>query len=313
MKIGVTLAYTPGSCSSGPCESPTGYAVEKQAGSGEWQKAVILPAGTMDFIDETNIEPRKRYNYRALAFAGFMDTFDTGISAAKWSQQGILRNSANTIVVNDTTPPVLASDPANGTLSIAPTSSGGIQMATSSTGGGQVNSYNYTRLNLLSPSVVHGNFDVTIEYRLPEAPVTAAQYHVYGRLHVSLPTGAGTNYAYVERSANAYGAVITIDDFQYSGSIATTETSGKLRITRNGNRITAYAWTGGEWKALSTATGASAEAAIGVNFSQYVQRNEAVSLKILIDNIEALSNRSDYSQVKPVDTPVFATSHGSCQ
>jgi hypothetical protein len=285
--------------------------LEKQNGSGPWQLLLQTDAATTSYTDAVGITPSSTFKYRALAYAGVLDMFDNGISSANWSQQGVNRNSSGAVVNNISTPPIKIVDSINGNVQIAATG-GGVLLTTSSTGGGPVNSYNQARLNLANPGVVHGNFDIQVEYRIPEATTSPSQYHVYGRLHVSLPNGVGANYAYVERSTGAYVAYITVDDLQFSGSLATSDMSGKLRLTRHGDRISAYAWSGGKWQLVAEKTGASTGTATGVNFSQYAQRNEAVSLKILIDNVEALSNKSAYSQVSTVTTPAYVTADGAC-
>lgn len=311
MKIGLDWTYTPGSCSAGPCESPTGYLIEKQNGSGAWQLFLQADAATTSYTDAVGVDPLKTYRYRALAYTGVLDLFDNGISSAIWSQQGVNRNSSGSVINNITIPPIKIVDPTNGNVQISATA-GGVLMTTSSPGGGIANSYNQARLNLMNPEAVHGNFDIQVEYRIPEATTSPTQYHVYGRLHVSLPNGAGANYAYVERSTGAYVAYITVEDVQLSGSLATSDMSGKLRLTRHGDRISAYAWSGAKWQLVAEKSGASTGTATGVNFSQYAQRNEAVALKMIIDNVETLSNKSAYSQVSTITTPAYVTADGTC-
>ena len=129
---------------------------------------------------------------------------------------------------------------------------------------------------------------------------------------MSLPTGTGSNFIYMDRQTPAYGAVISINGVQTTGWMNTTDTRGKLRITRIGSTVTAYYLSGSTWQPLVTASGASTAPSTGVYLAQYAQRNEAVALKINVDNFDATSNKSAYSPVATVTTPGYSTTDGTC-
>ncbi len=291
-RIDLSWSYLPPSC-SGSCEPPTGFLVERQMG-GTWQRLVVTPATTTNYTDPWGIDPQTRYYYRMLAFTGDIELFDPGIPAATWSQQGVTLTGSGQVAVSDSSPPVSIVDPVNGTIAIA-AANGGVLLSTASAGGGTAATYNYARVNYLAPATLHGDFELQIDFTIPNALPVTAQYHSLGRLHVSLPAGTGENYAWVERTATSYNASIVVNNVPFNGTVATGDTSGKLRITRNGTTMTASTWTGGRWQTMAMASGTSTETASAVHLTQYAQRNEAVSLKMLFDNFAATSGRSAYS------------------
>lgn len=212
--------------------------------------------------------------------------FDAGIDAGLWNQQGVLYDSAGGISQDLTAPPIDITD-GNGTARVT-ASGGAVELYTTSSGGGTAGFYNNSRLTLKSPGVIQGDFDLQIDYSLPDGQITSGQYHVYTRLLITFPTTSGANNAYIERyvdaSGNYYASVIRVNGVATPGSLATGDVSGKLRIRRSGSTISAFVWTGGAWTLIREVSGASTSAATGVTAIQYSQRNEAVSLKANIDN-----------------------------
>ena len=172
-----------------------------------------------------------------------------------------------------------------------------VELYTTSTGGGAAATYNNSQIYLKDPGVVQGDFDIQVDYSLPDGQITSQQYQVYTRLQIDFPnTAGGANQAYVEREAwqgsNYYNGVIRVDGTVRQGAAPPSyawDTSGKLRIQRVGSAINAYAWTQGTWALIQQAIGASTAAAVHVTIQQYAQTNEPVSLKADIDNF-ILSN-----------------------
>lgn len=305
----VRLDWLAGGC-SGNCEAPDGYEVEGKLDSVAFSRLALLPAGSSSFTQRTGINPDTRYAFRVRSYKGFLESFEAGVSPSVWGQAGAVYSSGGTVSASDSTPPVsIAGSDGSALISAG---SGVVQLVTSSPGGGLASSYNYSRLSLTDVSAIHDNFDVQIDYSLVDPPASLAQYHVYGRLHIGFPNGTGSNFAYVERSGSGYGATIMVNGSQSANSFTTGDTIGKLRLTRMGDRISAYAWTGGAWFLIHEVSGAATAAANQVNVTQYVQRNEAATLKISIDGFEATTQRSAYSNEASATTAPYASGANTC-
>ncbi|ABQ24786.1 Fibronectin, type III domain protein [Geotalea uraniireducens Rf4] len=314
--------------SSDVAANEDGFEIERQVWDGEWQKWGKVEANVTTFTDTVGVEPLKRYRYRVRAFNNndFGD-FDAGIDATKWDQRGVVLDNAGAIILDVKTPPITIVD-ANGTEQLT-AADGNVEFLTSSPGGGAAAKYNWLRMSLKNPAVVNGDFDLQIDYRLPDGQVSSANYHVYGRLQVNfLNTAGGSNYAYIERAIgngdNNYGVVAAINGATSSAAVITADTSGKLRITRKADTVSLYAWTGGKWSLVHEVTGASASAATFVGFTQYVQRIEAVGLRTVIDNFALSPAQSEYSNTATVTftnpdgstiftTPAYAAGDNVCR
>ncbi|MEW6427535.1 MAG: LamG-like jellyroll fold domain-containing protein [Thermodesulfobacteriota bacterium] len=197
--------------------------------------------------------------------------------------------------VNDASVPVTAAD-ASGTARVAVTS-GQLELATTSTGTGPAASYNYSRLPLANPAAIgNGDFDITVDFSLPDGEVAAGlgQYHVYARLQVNFPVPAGSasqDLFYVERFRDSggpkYTGRIRLRDVDQSASLATAATSGKLRLRRAAGKLSCAFWNGSGWTTLLTHTGTLDGSAVPnlAAVTQYAQRNEAVNLRTLLDNL----------------------------
>lgn len=311
----VRLDWIPETCSGGTCEIPDGYEVEKGYGKNLFSRIATVPAPDNTFTQRIAINPGTRNTYRVRSYNGVIDSFDAGIKSASWGQQGVVYSVLGNIVSNVSVPPINISG-SNGIARITATN-GGVQLHTSSPNAGHpdyaLNKYNYTRMNMLDVTKIHDNFDVQVDFTLPDTPVTATSYHVYGRLHVSFPAGTGPNYAYVERSTNSYGANIIINNVSYAASFATKDTIGKLRLSRMGDVISAYAWTGGTWVLIKEMAGFSTGVATDANLTQYVHRIEPITLKIIFDNYEATTQRPAYSNEATATTPAYVTGDNTCQ
>jgi len=305
----VRLDWLAGGC-SGSCETPDGYEVEGKLDSVAFARLAVLPSVDASFTQRTGINPNSRYAFRVRSYKGFLEGFDKGIQAAAWSQQGVLYSSSGVVSSSAASAPIDLSG-SDGSARITG-GNGAVLLATASSGGGLASSYNYSRLTLTDVSAIHDNFDVQIDYSLVDPPATMAQYHVYGRLHIGFPNGTGSNFAYVERSGNSYSATIMANGAQSANSFLTGDSIGKLRLTRMGDRISAYAWTGGAWVLIHEVTGAATAAANQANVTQYVQRNEAMTLKVSIDNFEATSQRSAYSNEALTTTSPYVPGANTC-
>lgn len=314
--------------SSDVAANEDGFEIERQVWDGEWQKWGRVGADVTTYTDAVGVEPLKRYRYRVRAFNGndFGD-FDAGIDATKWDQRGVVLDNVGATILDMKTPPITIVD-ANGTEQLT-AADGNVEFLTSSPGGGAAGKYNWLRMSLKNPAVVNGDFDLQIDYRLPDGQISSANYHVYGRLQVNfLNTAGGSNYAYIERAIgngnNNYGAVAAINGATSSAAVITADTSGKLRITRKADTVSLYAWTGGKWVLVHEVTAASASAATFVGFTQYVQRSEAVGLRTVIDNFALSPTQSEYSNIATVTftnpdgstiatTPAYAAGDNVCR
>ncbi len=311
----VNLSWIPGACIVGTCEAPDGYEIEKAYGKNFFSRIATVPAPLNTYTQRIAIDPNTRHTYRVRAYHGLIDMFDKGVNPSSWGQHGEVYTVLGAIWSTVSNPPINIQG-SNGVSVITP-ANGGVMLHTSSPNAGHpvdsLGKYSHSQMSLLDFTKIHDNFDVQIDYSLPDAPVTATKYHVYGRLHIDFPAGTGLNYAYVERSVNSYGANIIINGVSYPASFTTKDTIGKLRLTRMGDVISAYAWTGGKWVLIQEASGFSTAVATGANLTQYVQRNEAVSLKIIFDNYEATTQRPAYSNDATATTSPYVTGANTCQ
>jgi hypothetical protein len=218
----------------------------------------------------------------------FVDDFEDGIQPANWSQQGYLETiSSSTVPMNilDTSGSVVTTA-VNGT----------VDMLTTSTGIGADATFNQARLTAAASTLTalgSGDFDVRVDYSMPDGNISTSltQYFIPVRLQVNL----GADFFYVERSLNAgvnrYTGFSKINSIASSNSLSTNETAGKLRLTRVGNTISCYAWTGGSWALIHSAQlVVSGVVPNWVVLNQYAERNEAASMHAVIDNFTYMSD-----------------------
>ena len=289
-----------------------GFEVERQVWDGEWLKWGSTKANETTFTDTIGVEPLKRYKYRVRSFSNnnFGD-FSNGIEPAIWEQRGIVTDNAGATALDITTAPVNIAD-INGTETIA-ASGGNVTLFTASPGGGLAGKYNSLRLTLKNPALVNGDFDMQIDYNLPDGLIASPNYHVYGRFQVNFPTAAGgANNAYVERAIsggkNYYSGVINRNGAGSSAGVETADAAGRLRITRRGDTLSLYAWSDSKWVLVHEAGGASTSAATLAGFLQYVQRNEALGIRAVVDNFVLSPGKSAYSNEAAV---TFTTPGGT--
>jgi hypothetical protein len=256
------------------------------------------------------MQPSTQYSYRVRSYKGTFATFNNGIDPALWNPKGVVVTGTGTVVESKTGPPVNINT-TNGISRITATN-GGVELYTTSPGGGSADKYSYSQLIYQNSAAVTGDFDMRLDYNLPEGITTAVNYHVYGRLQVNFPATTGSNVVYIERSQHQDAACIGIDGNFICAGLPTSETSGTFRIVRKGAMITTYIWLDGKWAPLYERAGASTATATGVYLTQYAQRNEVVKLKAVFDNFEVTTARSAYSNEAGVTTLPFAKSDNVC-
>ena len=95
--------------------------------------------------------------------------------------------------------------------------------------------------------VLVGDFDVRVDYRLDTWPA-------WSGVRVGLSVGLGTGGATVERLNFAYGhpEQYLVDFGSWWNGFNTSDRFGKLRITREGSLLTAWAWTQGSWATVGS-------------------------------------------------------------
>lgn len=96
---------------------------------------------------------------------------------------------------------------------------------------------------LISPCPLRGDFDVQVDYAL-----------------INLPTGSGglgTNPRLVGLNRNSQDRAyhLYVGSSMVIGRVATTDTSGQLRLARTGASIAGFYSNGGEWRSLGTGSG----------------------------------------------------------
>ena len=291
----------------------SGFELESKVWNGSWVRLALVgntTGPTNTYIDLTGIQPSTQYSYRVRSYKGTVATFNNGIDPALWNQYGKVVTGTGTVVESKTGPPVNINT-TNGISRIS-APNGGAELYTTSPGGGSADKYSYSQLIYQNSAAVTGDFDMRLDYNLPEGITTAVNYHVYGRLQVNFPATTGSNYVYIERSQHQNAACIGIDGTPTCGGLTTSDTSGTFRIVRKGAVITTYIWLDGKWVYLYERAGASTATANGVYLTQYAQRNEVVKLKAVFDNYEVTTARSAYSNEAGVTTLPFAKSDNVC-
>lgn len=116
---------------------------------------------------------------------------------------------------------------------------------------------NGSGIDLKNPATILGNgdFDIQVDFSLPEGEAITAAQHINIRMQIQFPaTDGGSNYFMAQRYGGGAGirfyAVATVDGVTEPVaffSVATTATSGKLRMVRRNNYLAAYGWDGTDW------------------------------------------------------------------
>lgn len=240
------------------------------------------------------------------------DGFSGGIDSKSWLQQGLLPTTSTS------TPPISITDKYGSTAITA--ADGRVTLHSSSIyyADDPKTGYNNGRIYLNYPGQLgSGDFDVQVDYTLPNGAVTSSQYHIYVRLEVGFAnTAGGGNHVIAERNTssggnNYQGGGIVDGSAWNAASLATADTSGSLRITRSGNILSSYAFTGGKWTLLKQL---SQDAIPGmtpayVQIRQYAQRVESIDLTAEVDNfrINSESGRGVAVMDLDMDEPSWPT------
>lgn len=297
----VDLLWSPAKCLLvvGQCKTPDGYEVESKEGAGgHWvNKAVIANPNATVFTDTIGIQPDTTYTYRVRSYRlDINDNFASGIDPLIWSQ---------------------ATAASFGTASVTAVG-GAVRLNTTSTGSGSAGSYNWSAIYLQNPDTVSGDFDMQVDYDLPSGTQTNALYNVYARLVVYFDTSGGNqNWAFVERrtsSSKEYylGNVLINGVVVGEKYYETTDTSGKLRITRNGSTVSLYTWKDGDWYILQSGDGATLKStATTVNVVQYAQQTSNANLTADVDNFK-LNMKSAFSNQRTTTTIPWAFEEETC-
>lgn len=253
-----------------PITDESGYRISRCSGSG------CTPAGVI-----------------GTAQGSLNENFSAGIAAAAWNQMGQLQT------VSAGTAPISLID-AYGASAVS-ARNGAVELATSSTGLGADQTWNMSRITAVDPAVLgNGDFDLTVDYTLPAGDIAAAfvQYHVFVRLQVSFPTASGftsPDFLYIDRAhdnrGGIYNGTARINDTTQGLAVVTTDTGGKLRLTRTGQKLAALYWNGSGWTTLFTHP-LSQQSGMGPTeliISQHVERNENPAIRATIDNVAVTS------------------------
>lgn len=236
-----------------------GYKIERCAGAG-------CISSSSDIVGES-VHP-------------VVEDFSTGINPALWNQNG------SSVQAGSTTPPIDISD-SYGSVTISEVN-GSVEMETTSTGLGSSGwPYNQAGLTRVNPAFLgSGDFNVEIDYALPDGDLSASYTEATIQLRIIIYMGA--DYFYVDRGhnngASYYQGAIRVDGTNSSGYFTTTDTVGKLRLARIGETLNCYAWISGSWHLLHTRTMVSGTTPTSLSLYQYAERNEAVSVRTIVDN-----------------------------
>lgn len=303
-QIDVVWSYSPSSCSPDPCEPADGFEVEAKMKKWHWMNRASVPGSSATtYSDKAGIMPEITYTYRVRAYKlAYNDTFTTMINPVDW-----------TTAINPATP--------NGNDSASAIwLNGAVRLNTSAAASGS--GTNYSRIYLKKPDILSGDFDVQVDYSLP-SQTTASKYDIYARMVLQfkpLETG-NIYYILAERSIdnqggsyqNMYKGTLIIGSTTISdGYIPTSDTSGKLRITKSGNTMTMYAWTNGEWYVLNSVKDqAFLSTPIDLKLTQNVVQGQLVTMTADLDNF-MIYTKSPYSNEKSATTPAWQLIHDQC-
>jgi phosphodiesterase/alkaline phosphatase D-like protein len=291
-----------------------GFELESKSGNGSWMRLALVPHGDVNaFTDTIGLQPATRYGYQVRSYKGSFENFVKGIDPLLWIQRGTVMKADGTTDTTSSTPPININT-ASGIARITPIN-GGVELYTTSPSVGTASKWSNCQLALINSTALVGDFDMQIDYTLPDPLVAFAQYHVYGRLQVNFPaTAGGSNNAYVGRNGTNYDACVTVDGNQLCSGFATSDTIGKLRILRKGSVISTYVWSDSKWVTVYERIGASTATpnANAVTLTQYAQRNEIAKIKAIFDNFEVTTKRSAYSDMVEVITPAYTKGDNVC-
>jgi hypothetical protein len=221
------------------------------------------------------------------------DDFATGIDPLAWNQGAVVK-TANTQAV-----PAAVSD-SSGSASVG-WSSGAVNLHTTSvyTGDG---AYNYSNLSINNVAGIVGgkDFDVQVDFSLPNGESAATLYQVYARLEIYFPTTTGTNFMKIERVNGSINLVQRVGGVKENGWYLTTAATNTVRLVRSNRRISGYVWNGTAWQLLHTHSLPfdSDLVPTWAGISQFANRNEPAG-----QNVTARIDNFRFNTVGGMPTP----------
>lgn len=232
----LTVDYTPTFMSTTPLSSSDMEISWNDNMDGE--NGYLLERSTGDCVSAVNFTP--------VATVLNHDDFASSIDPLVWDQKGVIQDSSSG------TPPISIAD-ASGSVEII-WENGAMQLHTVAN---NVNDpgYNssYADVKNISRVIGDSDFDVQVNYSLPNGAISAGEHHVYVRLLMLFPaTGGKENSVYVEQFGNStatrnYYARTIVNGVSETNSFATTDLSGTLRIIRSNRKLAAYVANGSGW------------------------------------------------------------------
>ncbi|MBU0486215.1 MAG: choice-of-anchor D domain-containing protein [Proteobacteria bacterium] len=96
------------------------------------------------------------------------------------------------------------------------------------------------------------DFDIQVDYDLPNGEIAGNQYHSYARIDFYFPKTNGLpNSAYLGRQKGSYVFGIQVEGVWQSGTTLTTDLNGTLRVIRQGRLLSGYMRNGvGNWQLI---------------------------------------------------------------
>jgi len=223
------------------------------------------------------------YSLGPLATVYRHDRFNTGIDTDSWVPGAAVQTtSTNTL-------PASVSD-ASGTAEVS-WENGQVRLHNVMNDVGGAGAFNNANISVKKFAEIVGDrdFDVQVDYALPNGAFFGDSYHVDVRLVFYFPqTGGNNNSFYVERRAANYFAALEVNGVLEYNTIPTTDLTGTLRLVRKNRELAAYVLKGNEWvlvkKHRQPLTADLVPTWMGI--VQYAQRNESDGgeLTALVDN-----------------------------
>ena len=169
------------------------------------------------------------------------DDFATGLDLTAWVPKANVQTASTKSV------PTVVSD-ASGTSSVS-WQNGAIRLHDVANNVGNTG-YNFAFIEPKNYAEIIGDkdFDIQVDFSLPNGTIAATQYFSYVRLDMYLPdTAGGQNNMYVGRMRDGVEFSVKINGVQESGGITTTAQSGTLRMVRSNRKMSGYFWDGSNW------------------------------------------------------------------
>ncbi|MBU0481179.1 MAG: tandem-95 repeat protein [Proteobacteria bacterium] len=225
------------------------------------------------------------------------DDFSNGIDPSVWIQ-GVKVLDATKKIPTDPLPAKVSDEDGSNSGSAEITwENGAVRFHTVANDVGDTG-YNFAYLDAKDPAGLlgTGDFDIRIDYSVPDVIPNPNQYLVYARLHVQFPaTTGGGNQIWVERVNGAYVTAIYIDGEVQYGTLPTTELSGTLRIVRNGGMLSGYVEnSSGSYLLRQHIAELTAASPNLIRAAHYARRNDSAGQEIEVefDNFRINSNMS---------------------